>query len=1006
MTRHHLRAHLLATTFIVGAMAAAAPAMAQDGADAGAVEAIVVTGSRIPQPNLLSVSPIQAVGNQEFQLQGKTNTIDLLNTLPQTVQLGNADLSSNSNPLSTPGGVATVDLRGLGPQRTLVLVDGRRLGIGDPSTANTNPAPDINQIPTQLIDRVEVLTGGASATYGSDAIAGVVNFIMKRNFQGIQMDVQWGTYSHSQHNELMQGLERSSGIAVPKDHVWDGQSRDASVVFGMNSGDGRGNITGYFTYHSQDPVKYSRRDFAACQLNVDTSTTPPTPSCAGSSSSNIFYSAVGLPGRYAVVGNTFQPWDQGATTNPPPLFNSNPYEYLQHQDRRYTGGFFANYEVNEHANLYGEFAYMNDQAKVQVAPSALFQGDGPTINAGFLVNCTNPLLSAQQAATLCSPAQIAAGDSVDLIIGRRNVEGGGRLSSYEHQNYRIVLGSKGVISGPWNYDVYGQRYHTSLFQNNERYLLKSRIQNALLVANDAGGQPVCISGGECVPYNIFQDGAVTQEQLDYLTGSGSQKGELTQSILSGSINGDLTQYGLKSPWADEGVGVAFGGEYRKERFTFTPDQASISNDLAGFGGASTAVDEGYDVKEGYAEVRVPVAQRKRLIEDLILEAGYRYSDYSTDFTANTYKLGAQWAPVEGVRFRGSFQRAIRAPNVIELFLPQSVTNTSDVSEDPCAGDANNPATASLAACENTGVTAAQYGDGGSTNLIPQCPAGQCALLNGGNPDLKPERANTFSVGMTLRPAMIPGLVASVDYYRIKLKDKITNIPLSVALNNCLDSGDPTFCALIRRAPNGILFGTSVTGGGYISGTVVNIGGALNSGLDFQAAYNLPLDKFGLDDYGSLNFDFVGSYLIDAKTTPLPGEPTYDCAGLFGATCDGIYPKWRHTLRTTWRSPWKVDVSVAWRHIASVALETNSSDPTLNNGEFDAFNDKLGSRDYIDLTGVWRIRDQLSLRAGVTNVFDKDPPLVNSLVAGTGTPNTYPAYDMLGRRIFAALTATF
>jgi len=1020
MNRRSMRERLLASSFIAGALAALAASgaaaqttipqgatPAEAGATptetaAGDVAAIVVTGSRIPQPNLTSVSPVQAVAAQEFQFQGRLNTGDLLNTLPQVIQLGNSDLSNTSNPLSTPGGVATVNLRGLGPQRTLVLVDGRRLGIGDPSTANPNPAPDINQIPAQLIDRVEVLTGGASATYGSDAVAGVVNFIMKRNFSGLQLDAQWGTYNHKNDNDLMQSLQRARGIASPKKNVWDGQSWNASVVFGLNSADGKGNITAYATYFKQNPVTYARRDFAACQLNVNINPDgTATPVCAGSSNSNIFYSAdASFDGEFAVAGNQFVPYDEDASTTPPPLFNSNPYEYLLHAGTRYNAGFFANYEFNPNFNFYSDFMYTSDKSTTQIAPSGLFQGSGVTANAGFLINCDNPLLSAQQRGIICAPGQ----ENADLIIGRRNVEGGPRQTKYSHENYRIVLGMRGEIAGPWRYDIYGSRYHTTLFQQNLGYQSLARLQNAFQVRPGANGQPACISGGSCVPYNIFADGGVTDDAIAYLSSSGSQRGATTQSIVQGSITGDLASYGVKSPYANEGVGVAIGGEYRKDSLEFAPDEASLSGDLSGFGGASTIIDESLSVKEFFAELRAPLIQGRAWAEELQLEAGYRYSDYSSDVTANTYKLGLQWAPVEGLRFRGSFQRAIRAPNILDLFSPQSVTNTSDVSEDPCSGSAASPATATLEQCQRTGVTPQQYGNGGSTNIIPQCPSGQCATLQGGNPNLDPERAKTFSIGFTFRPTFVPGLTASIDYYRIKITDEITNIPLDVVLDKCLAQG--ALCDLIRRGPSGLLFGTGVTGGGYISGVSTNVAAAKNSGVDVQLAYSMPLSAIGLDDYGRVAFSLNGSYLIDQKVTPLPGDPTYDCAGLFGATCDSINPKWRHTVRATWESPWRVDLSLAWRRIGPVKLETNTDDPTLSNGRFDPFDARLGSRNYIDLTAVWRATDMLALRAGVTNLFDKDPPLVSSLIAGTGTPNSYPAYDLVGRRIFVAATATF
>ena len=264
-----VRRRLLAASIMTGAMflavgsghAQTAPAPDASSATVGEV---VVTGTRIRQPNLTSLSPIQTVVSQQVTLGGRPATIDVLNQLPQVTQLGDVDYGPTSDALSGPGGVATVDLRGLGPQRTLVLIDGRRLGVGDPNTGNPNPAPDINQIPSQLIDRVDVLTGGASAVYGSDAIAGVVNFVMKHNFQGVQLDAQTGSYQHGQQNGFMQGLERAAGDTVPGG-AWDGGSRDFSALFGMNAPDGKGNVTAYVTYDEQDPVKQGARDYSACQ---------------------------------------------------------------------------------------------------------------------------------------------------------------------------------------------------------------------------------------------------------------------------------------------------------------------------------------------------------------------------------------------------------------------------------------------------------------------------------------------------------------------------------------------------------------------------------------------------------------------------------------------------------------------------------------------------------------------------------------------------------------------
>ncbi|MDR3664001.1 MAG: TonB-dependent receptor plug domain-containing protein, partial [Mycobacterium sp.] len=324
----------------VQTVAAAADAAA-DTTSSTAVTEIVVTGSRIPQPNLTSVSPIQAVSHQEFQLTGHTDVIDLLNTLPQNFQNNKNDFSNTSNPLNGPGGVSTADLRGLGPQRTLVLVNGRRLGIGDPDTGDTNPAPDLDQIPVALIDHVEVLTGGASATYGSDAVAGVVNFIMKKDFEGVQVDGQYGGDQHSNGNTAMQQAITTTGGGHPATgDKWDGQNTDFSVVFGANAPDGKGNVTGYFEFKNAEPVTEGDRDYSGCLLTIG-----PPDRCSNSSNSNLFTEIAPTPGTvFSVVGTSFLPRPQPGSV-PPATFNSSPYEFLSRQDTRYLGGFFAHYDI-------------------------------------------------------------------------------------------------------------------------------------------------------------------------------------------------------------------------------------------------------------------------------------------------------------------------------------------------------------------------------------------------------------------------------------------------------------------------------------------------------------------------------------------------------------------------------------------------------------------------------------------------------------------------------------
>ena len=416
-------------------------AAAEDTAEAATTGEIVVTGSRIPQPNLSSVSPIQAVGHQEFQLAGHTDVIDLLNTLPSNFQVNTADFSNTSNPLTAPGGITTADLRGLGPQRTLVLVNGRRLGVGDPNTANPNPAPDLDQIPVALIDHVEITTGGASATYGSDAIAGVVNFIMKTDFEGVQLDGTFGGDEHDQHNGFMQSLERKAGITPPTGSTWDGENTDFSVIMGTNAPDGKGNVTGYFEFKHTTPIAQGARDFSDCLYDLAVvaplADGVPGPVCAGSSNSNYFLPRTGpnAGNALSVLGSNFVT-RPAAGSAPPAAFNSSPYEYLSRDDDRYLAGFFAHYEITPWAQPYAEFMFMHDSSNSNIAPSGAFRGsalDGGDVD----INCNNPLLSAQEATQLCGGA---AGTStiIPVQLGRRNIEGGPRTADFEHENYRIV----------------------------------------------------------------------------------------------------------------------------------------------------------------------------------------------------------------------------------------------------------------------------------------------------------------------------------------------------------------------------------------------------------------------------------------------------------------------------------------------------------------------------------------------------------------------------------------
>ena len=1057
------RERLLASTMIVGAVALGiagnaaaqaiptaasqtaqpafgAPSPAQvptegaTGAAPTSVQEVVVTGSRIPQAGVTSVSPITTVSAAEVKLEGATDAINLLDQLPQT----NGNFNNSPDPLSSESGITTVNLRGLGTSRTLVLEDGRRLQPGDPTIGG---AIDIDQVPSQLIDRVEVVTGGASAVYGSDAIAGVVNFVMKHNFQGVSFDVQGGFDQHDNHNNLLQGLESKAGFTSPNGSVVDGENFIASGIIGANTPDGKGNVEGYFSYRHLDPVTEGSRDYSGCLLAQKK---PNVPSCSGSANSNLFEDEIG-GGDYSVQGNSFVPFPTAGTT-PPSSFNSAPFEYLQRQDERYQAGFFSHYQVAPKADFYNDFTFMDDRTTSFIAPSGAFFGStiSPGNANGYLnVNCGNPYLSAQQLATICTNNGIGPGvaggsgtDQAQLLIGRRNVEGGGRFASTEHESFRDVLGVRGDLDDAWHYDAYAQYGRTNYNSIIGGYLSNSRISNALNVTNGPNGpvcaDPIAASQG-CAPYNIFQDGGVSPAALKYLTLNGLENGFTEEQVVDANITGQLGKYGVKSPFSDRGVSVNLGAEYRREALSTTPDQTLQGNDLAGGSGGALPINGNFDVYELFGEISVPIAHDQPFVKDLSFDGGYRFSDYSSVGTTGSYKLSGDYAPTSDIRFRGSFQRALRAPNVNELFTQQLPTQSADLGTDPCAGrnraDGAPAAIANLAQCMNTHVTAAQYGNGigvgqtvggvAGTNTISDCQANQCGSLIGGNQKLAAETSDTVSFGGVFTPHWVRGFTFSVDYYDIIVKNIIGSIPGTVTLNQCLNAGpnaqNSQFCQLIQRSPSGLLFGdASPTTAGYVNEGLVNTGYLKTSGIDFEGSYRLRLDDlpyFGdvlrIGNIGALDFNYNGNYVEHFITEPVPGLGSYDCAGYYDLNHCGSYnPRYSSKLRVSYNSPFNWVFSVQWRYSGGQKYAGQNSNPLLSVDGADQFDAKRGAVNYVDLSGNWKVKDNLTLRAGVNNVLDRDPPVLSSSVITSGGPNASPAYDLLGRTFFFGLTADF
>lgn len=994
-----VRERLLASTMICGAMFAAAPAFAQDAppADADtAVEEIVVTGSRIRQPNLVTTSPVTQVTGEDIDVAGVTRVEDLLNSLPQAFAAQNSSVSNGST------GTATVDLRGLGAARTLVLIDGRRLPFGTPLQGGVSP--DLNQIPGQLIERVEVLTGGASAVYGSDALSGVVNFIMRKDFEGIEVDAQYQFYQHNNEYDGPGNVREVLGakvatnpsqFAFPDDDVNHGWGQEFSVVMGVNSPDDRGNITAYAGYRKNDAILQSEYDYSACSFGAGFTNNGQNFTCGGSGTafpgsfiapnSTLLDEDGDTIGTFTVDnGNQFRAFN--AATD---QYNFGPLNYYQRPDERYNLGAFGRYKINDMFEAYTQLMFSDYRTEAQIAPSGNFFNTTD-------INCDSPLLSAQQAAAIGCVAEGEGGeipDRVPLFIGRRNVEGGGRQDNLQYSSYRILLGLRGALSEDFDYDVAASYARVNLTRNTDNYFGVTRLTRALDVVDDGEGNAVCrsvIDGTDpnCVPYDIFTLGNVTQEALNYLQIPLLQNGFTEQQVVTAVVTGDLGEAaGIKTPWAERGLQVAFGAEYRADELGSFPDQNNQTGEGAGSGGPTIPYAGRTEVYELFAEAQIALVEDQPFAKLISVDGAFRWSDYQAGFQTETYKFGADWAPTSDIRFRGSYSKAVRAPNALELFLGQG-SNLFDLIEDPCGPSQ----TATEAQCTATGVPVGSYGD-----PLLDSPAGQYNFLQGGNPDLQPEEGETTTFGFVLTPSFLDGLTLSVDYFKIEVVGLIGTVGAGVILDQCYIANDQTQCARINRDGLGTLWlGTDA----FVEDLNTNIGGVETSGYDFVATYGFDLVDYGMPDVGSLNFNFTGT-LLDKLTTDTGLGDVYDCVGFYSGDCSNNAPpnpEWRHRARLGWQTPWNVDISGTWRYLGEVEL---FEAPTTNRPDF-----VLEEQHYFDLAGNWRINDLATFRVGVNNILDNDPPL-SAAVGTTGNGNTYPqTYDALGRYIFTGITLTF
>ena len=963
--------------------------------------AIIITGSRIPRPNLTAVSPVSVVNAQEVKLEGSTYTEELLNQLPQVTPDQGAFISNGAT------GTSTVVLRGLGPGRTLVLINGRRLGPGDPRS----PTPDINIVPNSIIQRVEVLTGGASSVYGSDAVAGVVNFILDSRIEGLRVDGQASVFQHDNRNSYITPLLQQAGLGYPAGNTVDAERRDINAAFGHSFLDGRAHVTVYAGYRDAQALTQDSRDYSACSIvtnRFDINVTQ----CGGS--------PVAFPGNFLTNFDFYQIGPDRTFVPGRSFYNFAPLNYYQRPDRRYTAGGFAELEISKALRPYLDVMYLNDRSVAQIAPSGNF---GNTQD----INCDSPLLSDQQRNIICSEGNFVGEFPVfdddgnllevlgsptpftdpvtgktyfrgQLLVLRRAADLGGRQDDLRHKDFRITGGTKGDLVRGVTYDAsyLSQRADMSDAHLNDYSI--TRLTRALDVISDpATGKPVCRSvlTGEdpnCVPWDIFALGAVTPQANAYLSVPSFIHGFTKEQVANANATFDFSAWNVRSPWADEFPQINAGAEWRKDVLVFEPDELSLSGDLAGNGFSSPPISGSINVKELFAESRIPLIN-SHLIDELAFEGGYRHSWYSnagSGFSTNAYKIGLDLTAVRGLRLRASYQRAVRAPNLIELFYPP---NPAGFDDDPCAGPTPE---ATAQQCANTGVTQSQYGH---ILKLPLSFGGYNAIV-GGNPSLEPETATAKSAGIVLEPRFLPGFTATADWWDIDLQGAIEDIGADTIMSTCIETADPLFCNRIHRDSQGSLW---LSAQGYVDDTRANIGALHTRGVDFAATFTHRIGRLG-----SLNADFLGTYvskwIIDNGGLSTP----YDCAGLYGFQCGIPTPSWRHKARLTWDSRSGVSLSLQWRRIGKMTLaDASGRVPDLGFSEHDRI---LPTYDYLDFSALVHVGKRYEFRVGVNNLFDTQPPLFTTDLGacwGGCNGNTYPQwYDPLGRYMFAGVTANF
>lgn len=1005
--------------------------------ETAADQTIVVTGSLIRNPNLEQANPVNVTTADAIELKQSNTAEDVLREIPGIVpNIGSAVNNGN-------GGSSYVDLRGLGSNRNVVLLDGNRI-----APADLQGRVDLNNIPLALISRVDALTGAAVTTYGADAITGVVNFVTKKDFSGL--DISLG--------------EQITGKG-------DGNYFRADVTVGANFDDGRGNAVLSIGYQESDPVYQGDRDFSIYGIDSFsgtlggsgtsvpsriTGTRPLT--AAGTPNTTPAFTVIGTDSQgRPIIGPVTGGADNGGARQINAagqavgtfyFFNFNPYNIFQTPFKRYNIFAQANYEVSDAVEVYTRGMFSKNTVDTIIAPSGSFGGsvtmnlNNPYMTASIRnqlcafnvapvvtgVNAAGAATSAQVtyqprfSAAECAAAATATGPTdpnyrtVTFNLSRRATEVGPRISSYNSTIFDYRIGARGALTSSINWDVNASYGESEKIETIKGYTLQSRWRQGLLANNTT----TCITAtAGCVPINPFgPDGSITPAMADFLSENSTSTIRTSLAQVRGVVSGDL---GITSPGASEPVGFALGGEYRKYRAQQAADLlAKTPGELGGAGGADPDIDGSYNVWEGYAEIIAPLIEDKPGFKSLTLEAGGRYSKYSVQGGGSpetwTYKVGLTWEPVDDVKLRGNYARAVRAPNIGELFTPQTVGLTS-LAIDPCAGAAPVSNANLRAVCIAQGAPASTIGS------ITNPTAAQANITVGGNLNLAPETAKTWTVGAVFQPAFLPGFNLSVDYYNIKVDDVIGAPLPGDLIAACFGAppyavtgaaaSDPA-CTVIRRSPvtGGLDGDPAVTGG--LFAPLNNQGKLSTRGIDIIANYSKDL---GFAKWAS---SLVVNNTQSSKFQATPTGLNRECVNYYSVNCSftgSIQPRWQWSWRNTFTFG-KLDASILWRHINGVEREPQDildqgagfvGDVPTPVGTFFVNADSIPSYDWFDLTLRFNASDNVTITAAVQNLFDKQPPILGSSIGTTSynSGNTFPStYDSLGRRFAVSARLKF